>query len=575
LERLRPMLIAFALLLPLESAASQTIDLTTRPLSQSFSYAALQAAAPLSVVPASSWHDRALGQQIIVDVINPSLGMAVSASVRLVAAADQVYLWAEDSVPHSTDRFGALAARIRDELIPSVNNLWETSSAPIPVHIVFTAQIGDGLDAYYQYQPFDELSGPRIVVNAARFSALDDPLLWSRLAHEYQHLLRHHDIGAAATWLDEGYSVYTEQALALSDNMFLLRAFYHAPQTPLMTWGGTLADYGASLSFISYVEGRFGSAARRALSREIGHGYQALQRALGQRVDVETLLADWVLEALLSPSQPLAVNAERINRLPHNTRGALAQTGTQVLRLDAPTVSTLQLDFTPSTDAALLFGAACGENRFMMALPVDNSRANLTAAFDLAAVDDPVLHFDLWYDLERHWDYAYVSASVDGQTWVDLTSPMMTTANPYRRARAAGYTGQSDGWVSDAVDLSPFAGHQVLVRFQALTDESTTHSGIALDNVRLGSDGAAQTFDAEPIHWQSDGWAQVDGCLPQRTWVQIVQRAGAEQYLTRILTDRAFSQEIALQPNAEAVFIAITPATPYVTAPLVYTLTVR
>jgi hypothetical protein len=111
--------------------------------------------------------------------------------------------------------------------------------------------------------------------------------------------------------------------------------------------------------------------------------------------------------------------------------------------------------------------------------------------------------------------------------------------------------------------------------FKQLTDESTTHSGIALDNVRLGSDSAAQTFDAEPIHWQSDGWARVDGCLPQRTWVQIVQRAGAEQHLTRILTDRAFSQEVALQPNTEAVFIAITPVTPYVTAPLVYALTVR
>jgi immune inhibitor A len=127
----------------------------------------------------------------------------------------------------------------------------------------------------------------------------------------------------------------------------------------------------------------------------------------------------------------------------------------------------LQLDFTPSTDAALLSGAACGENRFMMALPVDNSQANLTAVFDLTVADDPVLHFDLWYDLERHWDYAYISASVDGQTWVDLTSPMMTTANPYRRARTAGYTGQSGGWVSDAVNLSAFAGHRVLVRFQA------------------------------------------------------------------------------------------------------------
>jgi hypothetical protein len=575
LERLRPLLLAFTLLLPLKSAAPETIDYTTRPLSRSFSYAALQAAAPLSVVPTLSWRDQTLGQQINVDVISLSLGQAISVPVRLAAAADQVYLWADDSVLHPTDDLTAVAVRIRDEVIPSVNKLWGASAGPIPVHVVFSSQIGDGLDAYYQYQPFDELGAPRIVVNAARFSTLDDPLLWSRLAHEYQHLLRHDDAGATAAWLDEGYSVYTEQALALSDNSPLLRAFYSAPQTPLTIWSGTLADYGASLSFVSYVEGRFGSEARQTLSREAAHGYQALQRALGQHIDVETLLADWVLEALLSPAPRLPVAAERVRRLPYNTRGILAQTGTQILRLDAPAAPTLGLDFTPSTDAALLPGIACGDNRFMMALQVDNSQANLITAFDLTTRADAVLHFDLWYDLEHYWDYAYVAASVDGQTWVDLPSPMMTADNPYRRARAVGYTGQSNGWVSDAVDLSTFVGQQIWVRFQAVTDESTTHSGIALDNVRLGADSAAQTFDAEPAHWQTNGWARVDGCLPQRTWVQILQHVGGGQRLVRILTDRAFAREVALQPDVEAVFIAITPVTPYVTAPLVYTLTLR
>ncbi len=570
----------FLLILPLGSQATMpltTIDLTTRALVTSLSYASLDAATPRSTLPPHDYRNDALGDTLSVDVVNPAMRRVVSVPVQLAAVDDLVYVWVERGIPYASVDLNEFARRIWREVVEPVDALWGPDTGAFQIHIVLSEQVGGGLDAYYTYHPFDELAAPRIVINAARFPTLDDPLLWSRLAHEYQHLLRHFDTGSVPSWLNEGYSVYTEQALNLSNTSYLVVEWWVAPQTPLMGWNGTLADYGASLRLVEYIEQRFGGIVRRELSRERGHGYHALKATLRLRTttNVETLLADLVLDQLVLPVMASPLRAERIQRLPYSTRGTLAQTGTHLWQLDPPASGVLQLDFTQPADAPLIPNVSCGEDRFMFALPVDNSENTLTMTLDLRDEADPTLYFDLWYDLETHWDYAYIAASVDGQTWVDLTTPTMTDQNPYRRADGKGYTGSSSGWASETLDLSAFAGQQVTLRFKVKHDESKTSWGVALDNVRLGRSGAAQTFDEEPTNWRSNGWAWVDGCLPQRTWVQIVQRVNGQHHTVRILTDRPFSQEVALPAGAQGeVFIALTPVTPYTLHPLLYTLNI-
>ncbi len=575
MERLIALLFWALPLLSVQLEHIERIDLTTRPLSSTFSYPALEAAQPRATLPATTWRAFTPNQTLTVDVVNTTEQRAVSVPVRLMAVADLIYVWVERDTAYAAADLSGFAQRVRREVIEPVNALWGTDTEAFQIHIVLTEQAGDGLDAYYQYHPLDELAAPRILINATRFPTFDDPLLWSRLAHEYQHLLRHIDTGSVPTWLNEGYSVYTEQVLNLSDASYLSAAWRAAPQTPLMNWGGTLADYGASLAFVDYVAQRFGNTLLRELSRERGHGHQALKRALRLRTQlgVETLLADFVLEQLIA-SAASPTRATQIRRLPHSARGTLSQTGTDLYRLAAPGSGLLRLDFTQPTDAPLLPGISCGANRFMAALPVDNSRAILTLELDLRRADDSTLYFDLWHDLEANWDYAYIAASVDDQTWASLTTPRMSNSDPFRRARAVGYTASSGGWVSETLDLSNFAGQRIKLRFEVAHDESKTHWGMALDNPRLGS-APVNTLDAKPPDWQAEGWAWVDGCLPQRTWIQIVQRVEGQHYVQRILTDRAFTHEITLPAGAQGdVFIAVTPATPYTLHPLLYTFNV-
>lgn len=573
MERLMVLLLWALLVIGSRAGEGDVIDLTTRPLSSTVSYLALEAAAPRSVPPHTRWRDVALGQTLTVDVVNLAQEQAVRVPVQLAAIYDLIYVWVAPDAAYTNDELNRFVQRVAEEVVAPVDALWGPDTEAFQIHIVLTERTGDGLDAYYQYQPFDELAAPRIVVNSARFPALDNPLLWSRLAHEYQHLLRHVDTGSVPAWLDEGYSTFTEQSLGLSSVDYLANAYRAEPSTSLMSWGGTLADYGASLLLVSYVDQRFGRAALRDLARERGHGYRALKNTLGlpNQIDVETLIADFVLAQLVQS----AARATLIRQLPYNARGTLPQTGTDLYRFAAPMSGTLRLDFNQPAEAPLLADTPCGQRRFMYALPLDNSQATLETTLDLRDIDDPTLFFDLWYELEQHWDYAYITASVDGQTWTYLNTSAMSGEDRWRRARALGYTGSSGGWMAQALDLSGFAGQHVTLRFEVVHDESKTSWGVALDDVRLGGAGEVETFDAEPTHWRSEGWAWVDGCLPQRTWVQVVQRAAGQEHVVRMLTDRPFTREIPLPMGAQGeVFVAITPVTPYTLYPLRYTLNV-
>lgn len=572
MERLIALLLFSLGLLGQQTERFEIIDLTTRPLSSTRSYPALNAAAPRGTVPDTRWRNDAVGDTLTVAIVSYDQQRAVNVTVQLAAVDGLIYVWVEHETAHAEGDLSGFARRMAEEVVAPVDALWGADTEAFQIHLVLTERTG-GLDAYYQYQPFDELAAPRMIINSARFPTLDDPLLWSRLAHEYQHLLRHVDTGGVPAWLDEGYSTFTEQALGLSDVDYLVNAYRAEPRTPLMSWNGTLADYGAALLFVDDFQRRFGGAVLRELARERGHGYQALNRTLSLRseINVEALLADFVATQLAGRM----TRATPIRQLPYSTRGTLPQTGTDLYRLPAPASGTLRLDFTQPTDAPLLADTPCGQRRFFYALPLDNSRALLETTLDLRSIDDPTLAFEFWYDLEQHWDYAYIAASADGQTWTYLTTSAMTSDNPWQRARAAGYTGSSGGWMLETLDLSAFAGQQVTLRLEVTHDESKTSWGVALDNVRLGRSGTVETFDTEPANWQAEGWAWVDGCLPQRTWVQIVQRVGGQAHVVRILTDRPFTQEVVLPAGAQGeVFIAITPVTPYTLYPLLYTLSI-
>ncbi|MDQ2806671.1 MAG: immune inhibitor A, partial [Chloroflexota bacterium] len=157
----------------------------------------------------------------------------------------------------------------------------------------------------------------------------------------------------------------------------------------------------------------------------------------------------------------------------------------------------------------------------------------LTRDLDLRAVKTATLTYAAWYDVEDGYDYGYVELSSDGgQTWTTLAAPGTTAANPNGNNLGHGYTAHSGGgsdssvWVQERVDLSPYAGKAVQLRFQYVTDDGYNADGFALDDIAVPEIGYRDDAETPGANgWRAQGWVHVTPTLPERFVVQIITYA--------------------------------------------------
>ena len=205
----------------------------------------------------------------------------------------------------------------------------------------------------------------------------------------------------------------------------------------------------------------------------------------------------------------------------------------------------------------------------------DVSSTTLTRAFDLSSVKSATLAYNLWYHTERAWDYGYVMASGDGgATWEILATEHSTYENPHNTAYGPAYTGESGGWLAESVSLDAYAGGEVLVRFQMITDDAVTQPGMALDDVRINAIGYRSDFEADDGGWEAAGWVWIDNLLPQSAWVQAIQQ-GAMTSVTRWQANGASAWTLPLEPGVGQVTLAVSPFAPVTTVRVPYTLEVE
>jgi hypothetical protein len=141
-------------------------------------------------------------------------------------------------------------------------------------------------------------------------------------------------------------------------------------------------------------------------------------------------------------------------------------------------------------------------------------------------VSEATLEFWTWYDIEEDWDYAYVQISTDGgQTWDILTTPSGTSTNPNGNSFGWAYTGSSGGapeWIHEQVDISAYAGQEVLIRFEYITDDAVNRPGFVLDDVAIPEIGYSSDFEADQDGWEPEGFMRHANVLSQRWLVQLI-----------------------------------------------------
>jgi hypothetical protein len=127
----------------------------------------------------------------------------------------------------------------------------------------------------------------------------------------------------------------------------------------------------------------------------------------------------------------------------------------------------------------------------------------------------------MWWELEEGYDFAYAVASVDGETWTILEGDSSTPSDG-GSSFGPGYTGISNGWQTEHFDLTPFAGAEVYVRFEYVTDDAINGRGLFLNEVAIPAIGYTSDFSQGADGWESEGWIFTNNQLRQDWILQLL-----------------------------------------------------
>jgi murein tripeptide amidase MpaA len=105
-----------------------------------------------------------------------------------------------------------------------------------------------------------------------------------------------------------------------------------------------------------------------------------------------------------------------------------------------------------------------------------NSYFTLSSPVDLTNAENPRMTFSAKWSIEEGFDYARVQASTNGTTWTNLTGEYTTI-----QAGQPSYSG-SRHWVRERIDLTPYIGQQIQVRFFYHTDGGLPGDGFYFDD---------------------------------------------------------------------------------------------
>ncbi len=520
-------------------------------------------------------------------VSNEDSGEHFQVSAELVYATPHVYLWIEQGVDYAEGDARALADAFEERIYPTNRDFFGSEWTPgidgdPHVFILFARGLGSWVAGYYgsndEYSPLvhEYSNGHEMFYINADGQSLRDEYTYGSLAHEFQHMIHWRLDANEDNWLDEGLG---DVATFLNgyDVGGWDAAFAEDPDMPLTFWpsgSDSSVHYGQAFLFSVYFLDRFGSEVTQSLVAHSANGLDSMDQVLaeagitesdtGLPMTADDAFRDWaVAQLLLDPqvsdgrysieSYPSAPRLEPVDDLRAcpvgPTYADVQQYGIDVLRISC--AGEYRLRFEGQTMIRVLpqdppTGSwAFWSNRGAL------SDMQLTRAFDLRSASGPItLTYSLWYDIEDDWDYVYLEASADeGQTWEILHTPSGTGTDPSGNSFGWGYTGFSGGdtavWIEEQVDLTEFAGQEILLRFEYVTDASVNGNGLLLDDVSIPAIGYEESFESGDGGWQAEGFVRLYNRLPQTFRVVLVER-GAETRVREIALDERNGAEVPM-----------------------------
>lgn len=386
------------------------------------------------------------------------------------------------------------------------------------------------------------------------------------LTHEFRHMIESNYDLAETGWGKEGSAVLAEEFAGRSTNHnWLANHFLAEPDQQLNDWKVPTTDayYAQFFLFNKYLLDQLGEDLYREFATSPLPGFSALNQ-IAKDYDLaftgKSLWLDW-LAALLLTNNSQASEQYRINidglRLPRRTP-IEADTGKLDLEVhqfgadyyQLPTAK-IEIVFEGSPLIALLAGQEASDEIIWYAQRANYSNPRLTRSLDLSEVHSATLTFDVYSDIEKGWDFAYVSASIDGgTTWEPLTADNMQGLEPEDDPAGIAlasrfYTGRDQTWRPESISLTPYAGQKILLRFEVVTDDMLTHSGLAIDNVAVPE--IDYTDNESGDGWTAEGFTLASASLQQPWHLQLIEYTA----------DGPVVKQIAVKDDGTAKFTSI------------------
>ncbi|OGO28959.1 MAG: hypothetical protein A2Z16_05140 [Chloroflexi bacterium RBG_16_54_18] len=491
----------------------------------------------------------------------------IEATLRYIT--DHAYFWVEDDVRYSPDSIKSLMETFENKIYPTNHNFFGSEWSPgvdadPRIFILYAKDLGSRVAA--QYYPYDEYlplvhpySNTRemFYLNAARLG-LAEPFAYSVLAHEHQHMIHWFLDRNEETWLNEGFAnlaaFVNGYDVGGADFSYVLD-----PDLQLNYWSNNednrLPHYGAAFLFLAYFLDRFGETASQELVASPANGMSSVDAVLedlritdhqtGAQITADDMFADWVMANFLQDKDvsdgryyysnyvdaPKADPTEYIDVCPSvaNVR-EVSQYGVDYIRIDCQGDNLIS--FEGSTQVNVLpQGAHSGDFAFY-SNHGDESAMTLTQKFDFSNNTSPLtFSYWTWFDVEQDYDYVYLMASLDGENWQILTTPSGTASDPTGNNQGWGYTGLSgsntgpDGhpsWIKEVVDISRYAGKQVWLRFEYITDAAVYAEGFLVDDIAIPEIDYFSDYEKDDGGWRADGFVRINNLLPQDLRVSLI-----------------------------------------------------
>ena len=512
---------------------------------------------------------------------------------EMVYASPHVYFWVERGVKYERDEVKALVDDFEERSYPTVRAFFGSEWSPgidgdEHLYILYARNLGNTVAGYFSAadslpsQAHEFSNGHEMFYLSADTTELWEDFTYSVLAHEFQHMIHWYRDRNEESWMNEGLSELAAH-LAGFDVSGWDWAYADDPDIPMTYWpspGGT--HYGQSFLFMAYFLDRFGAEATKAVVANPNNGLSSIDQTMSDLNIIEpgtdALLSaddihrDWSVALLIQDASvadgryayqsyrpPEVSMADTVDDCQSGTGQQTRQVnqyGIDYIHLRCEGAVTLEFD--GASTVPVLPGEPHSGDFAFWSNRGDESDMTLTQRFNLGTVDASSIELSYWtwYDIEEGWDYLYLEISTDdGATWTILETPSGTDEDSSGNSYGWAYTGYSGGgdtprWIEERVDLTPYAGEDILLRFEYITDAAVNGDGLLLDDISIEALGYFEDFEVDEGDWQAEGFVRLYNRLPQHYSIMLVEQ-GRNTRVRELELDESNSGSIEIELGGE------------------------